>query len=218
MVFVQIANNQDGSASARFMYKTNLPSGNSMFWNTDPAVGPVGTLASINDVSPIGTWTVKFENNTSITLTTPSGTSTNFAMPTASAELFADPLYVYLGSQPNQLANIGQAVTVSRFQVTGVPTPLDDSFAGDSLDAGKWAVVAADATGIIQVPATSKYWLTWDAPATGLGVQSATALSAGAWVDPELTNIVQIGSQKAVLVPADKLPRPGAGFCRLIKP
>lgn len=81
-----------------------------MIWNTDPATGPVGTLAIINDVSPIGTWTVKFENNTSITLTTPSGTSTNFAMPTEAA-LFADPLYVYLGSQPNQLANIGQAVT-----------------------------------------------------------------------------------------------------------
>ncbi|MBL9138563.1 MAG: hypothetical protein JNK85_22030 [Verrucomicrobiales bacterium] len=218
LVFVQIANNEDGTASARFMYKTNLPSGNAMFWNTDPANGPVGTLASINDPSPTGTWTVKFENNTSVTLTTPSGTSTNFAMPAAAAELFADPLYVYLGSQPNQVANIGQAVTVSRFQITGVSTPLDDSFAGETLDAAKWQVVAADASGIIQVPSTTKYWLTWDAPATGFAVQSATALGAGSWADAGLTNIVQIGSQKAVLVPAANLPSPTTGFFRLMKP
>lgn len=218
LVFVQIANNQDGTASARFMYKTNLPSGNAMLWNTDPANGSVGTLATINDASPIGTWTVKFENNTGITLTTPSGTSTNFVMPAAAAELFADPIYVYLGSQPNQVASIGQAVTVSRFQITGVPTPLDDAFTADTLDTAKWQVVAADASGITQVPPTTKYWLSWDAPATGYSVQSAAALGTGAWGDPGLTNIVQIGSQKAVLVPAANLPSPAVGFFRLMKP
>lgn len=218
LIFFQIANNDDGTATGRFMYKTNQPSGNSMFWNTDPAAGPVGTLGSISDASAIGTWTLKFANNTEVTVTTPSGTSTNLTLPSASADLFADPLHVYFGVQPNQLGNIGQSASLSQLKISGGETPLEDSFTGETLDATKWQVVAADAAGIIPVAPSTKYWLTWLAPATGFVVQSSDVLSAGAWKDAGLSNVVQLGTSKAVLVPSANLPSPATGYFRLIKP
>lgn len=218
IVFVQIAGNSDGTASARFMYKTNLPSGNAMLWNTDEAAGPVGTLAIISDASANGTWTVTFQNDTQVTLTTPSGAVTNVAMPAAAAELFADPMFVYVGVQPNQVANLGQSATLGEVRFTGVPTPLTETFSGDALDATRWAIVAESASGIVQVPTAARYWLDWEAPATGFVVQSSPSLAAGSWVDPGLSNVIQIGNRKTVLVPQSALPAGRTGYFRLIKP
>jgi hypothetical protein len=199
------------------MYKTNQPGGNSMLWNADPANGAVGTLALISDASPLGAWSVTFKNDTNITLKTPSGSSTNFAMPADAAALFADPVFVYFGVQPNQPASIGQAAIFSRAQISGVVTPLDDTFTGETLDATKWQVAAADAPGIVQVPPDAVYWLKWAAPATGFGVQSSPRIAREAWGDPGLTNIIQVGVERMVLVPTSSLPGP-VGFFRLLKP
>lgn len=219
VVFVQIANNDDGTGTARFMYKTNLPSGNSMFWNTDPSAGPVGTLASISDASPVGTWNITLNNNTDVTVTSPSGVSTNFALPAEAAELFADPIYTYVGVQPNNLQNIGQSVTLSSFKITGAATPLEDSFSAEALDPARWAVVAPDATGIVVVPPTARYWLVWDAPSTGFVVQSSPTLVPVAWADPGVNeNIVQLGTKKSVILPETALPTGSAAFFRLVKP
>jgi hypothetical protein len=196
-----------------------------MLWNTDPANGPVGTLAFIGDPSVRGTWSVTFKNNTDITVTTPGGSSTNFAMPAEAAALFADPLHAYFGIQPNSMDNIGQAAIFSRVQITGVPVPLDDSFGGVrpdpesplQLDGGLWLLAAQDAPGIVLVPADSVYWLKWTAPATGFALQASSSLKAGSWVDPGLTNIIQVGSQKMVLVPSSGLPSATAGFFRMFK-
>lgn len=216
VVFVQLANQADGSAGFRFMIKTNLPSGNAMFWNTDPANGAVGTLATISDASPLGTWSVTFRNDTDVTLTTPSGTTTNFSLASEAVSLFAEPLYAYFGVQPNTMENIGQAATLSRISIAGVPTPLEDSFGGEALAAGSWAVVAADPPGLVVVPPTTRYWLTWAAPSAGYVVQSTADLKT--WADPGLTGVFQIGPEKRALVPASALPSAGAGFFRLMKP
>lgn len=218
VVFLQIVNNSDGTATGRFMYKINQPGGNSMLWNTDPATGPVGTLATISDASARGTWSLVFKNNTDITLTTPSGTSTNFAMPVAAAALFSDPLIAYFGTQPNNAGNIGQSATFSHIQITGGPTTLNDNFASDALDATKWQLAAADAPGVVQVPPTAMFWLKWTAPATGFVVQSSTDLAPGSWKDANLGNVIQVGSQKMALVTSASLPAKGTGFFRLFKP
>ena len=42
VVFFQVGLDGDGSATGRFMYKTNQPGGNSMFWNEYETNGPVG--------------------------------------------------------------------------------------------------------------------------------------------------------------------------------
>jgi len=218
VVFLHLENLASGSATMTFRYKTNLPSGNAMFWNADPATGPAGSLGSISDVSPLGTWSVTFRENTQVTLTAPSGSTTNLVMPADAAGLFSEPLYAYFGTQPNNPGNIGQAATLSKVSITGVSTPLDDGFTGEVLDAGNWAVVAADAPGVMIVPTGAKYWLAWDAPATGFIPQSASKLSADAWSDPGFASPVQVGSEKRVLVLESKLPSAGSGFFRLIKP
>ncbi len=218
VVFLQIANNADGTATAAFMYKTNLPSGNAMFWNTDPANGAVGRLATVSDASAVGTWSLSFKNNTDFTLTAPSGASTNSALPADAALLFADPLYAYFGIQPNQTGNIGQAAVFSRLQISGTLNPIEDTFTGDVLDTTKWAVVAADAGGVVQVPATTAYSLQWTAPASGFELRTSPVLQAGSWTDPGLTNVFQMGTQKVVLVPQSALPSASQGFFQLVKP
>ena len=139
-------------------------------------------------------------------------------MPAEAAALFADPVYAYFGIQPNGTANIGQSAALSRIQITGVPTPLDDTFSGETLDTAKWQAVAADASGVVQVPQSAAYWLKWTAPATGYGVQSSPSLAPASWTDPGLANVIQIGTQKAVVVPSASLPSTAGGFFRLIKP
>ena len=218
VVFVQVVNNADGSATGRFMYKTNLAGGNSMLWNADPAKGAVGSLGSITEPSPLGLWSVSFQDTSNVTLTGPSGVSTNLVMPAAAAALFTEPLYAYVGIQPNTEANIGQAALISEISITGVATPLIDYFQGDSLNLANWQVAAVDAPGVTFVPLSAKYWLSWDAPATGFTVQSAQQPGPGAWVDAGLSNVVQIGSRKTVVVPSANLPSTGVGFFKLAKP
>jgi hypothetical protein len=216
-VFFQIVNNADGTASGSFHYKTNQPNGNSMLWNTDPAQGGVGSLASINASTPLGTWSLGFSNNTSITVTTPDGTSTNFTMPSAAAALFADPLYAYFGIQPNNAVGIGQSATFSRVQISGVSTPVDDHFNAGALNSTVWQVVAQDPAGVQVVPANSAYWLSWTLPANGYNVLSASAIGAGGWTDAGLTNILSFGGHNMTLITSTNLPGATTGFFQLQK-
>src|SRR5688572_21722642 len=96
VVFLDIQNNANG-ANATFRYKTNLPSGNSMIYNDNSTNGPVGVLASIGSAQVNGVWSLTFSNDTSVTITTPAGSSTNFAFPAESTALFSGPLYAYFG-------------------------------------------------------------------------------------------------------------------------
>lgn len=216
LVFFQIAYNDNQEIVGRFMYKTNQPSGNSMIWNTDETKGAVGSLAFLTNSTAIGTWSITFNNNNQITMTAPGGVSTNFTMPADAAALFADPAVVYFGVQPNQIANIGQSAVFSRLQITGTTTALDDSFTGDTLDTAIWQTVAADAGGISVVPPTAAFQLSWGAPATGFVVQASPTLAADSWYDPGLSNVVQVGSSKKVLVPQSTLTNANT-FYRLIK-
>ncbi len=198
VVFVQIVNQSDGSASASFLYKTNQPSGNSMFWNTDPAKGGVGNLATITNATTIGTWSVTLSNN-AITLKTPSGTSTNFTMPAEAAALFAGPGYAYFGVQPNQLANIGQSAIFSRIQIEGTDVTIDEEFLGSQLLPDTWEYAAEDVAGIVLVP--KALWISWTLPAVGYTVQSALSLASDAWQTLDFTNIVQVADRRQVLLP-----------------
>lgn len=198
VVFVQIVNQSDGSASASFLYKTNQPSGNSMFWNTDPTAGGVGNLATITNATTLGTWSLTLNSN-AITMTTPSGTSTNFTMPADAAALFAGPGYAYFGAQPNQLANIGQSAILSRIQIEGTDVAIDEQFLGAQLLPDTWEYAAEDAAGIVLVP--QAMWISWSLPAVGFSLQSATSLASDAWQSSELTNVIQVSDRRLVLLP-----------------
>jgi hypothetical protein len=168
--------NPNGSATGTFQYKVNQPSS----WNTSLVV------STTNAAGPLGTWTLAFNNNTNVTLTAPDKTSTNFAMATADAALFVDPLYIYLGDQPNENANIGQSSTFSAFSVTGAANSFSDNFA--TFNTNNWANdTASDVLGIFVNAPDAKYWLTWPTPDAGFTNIFATdnlsnQITNGQWI------------------------------------
>src|SRR4030095_6107313 len=113
--------------------------------------------------------------------------------------------------------NIGQSATLGRVQITGVNTPIDESFATPTLSPDTWQVVAEHAAGVIPVPPSALFWLTWTVPDTGFKLQTAQSLP-GTWSDLANSNI-QLGSRKRVLVFSSSLPASDTGnyFFRLIK-
>jgi hypothetical protein len=157
--------NPDHSATGTFQYKVNQPSS----WNTSLVV--TNHCAS----GPLGTWSLTFKNNTNVTLTAPDNTSTNFIIPASDASLFQDPLFFYIGDQPNVNGNIGQSSTFNRVTITGATDSIDDNFVSKGtpgqpyvLDPSTWANdTASDALGIFITAPDAKYWLTWPTPDGG---------------------------------------------------
>jgi len=147
--------NPDGTGSGTLQYKVN-----------DPSDWTAALVVSKNCASgPVGTWSLTFNNNTNVTITAPDNTSTNFTIPASDAALFQDPLSVYVGTLPNNNANIGQSSTFSRVQVSGSAGSINDTFA--SLNPATWALYAEDPPGVFITASDAKYWVTWPLPDYG---------------------------------------------------
>jgi hypothetical protein len=175
--------NPDQTATGTFQYKVNQSSS----WNTSLVV--TKSCAT----GPLGTWSLTFNNNTNVTLTAPDNTSTNFTMAASDAALFVNPLYVYLGDQPNANANIGQSSTFSQLTITGASDSIDDNFASDgTLNTNTWANdTASDENGIFVTAPDATLWVTWPTPDGGFTNVYAT---------DNLTN--QIGNAQWVSLPS----------------
>jgi hypothetical protein len=114
---------------------------------------------------------LSFNNNTNVTIAAPNGATTNFTISATDAALFADPLYVYFGTEPTANANIGQSSTFSRISITGAAGAIDDNFVSHGppyvLDHTVWAFNAADPNGVFVTSPDAKYWITWPLPDGG---------------------------------------------------
>jgi len=193
------------NVSTTFSYKTNLAGGN-----------PNIVLANIGGAG-IGTWSLRFNSATSMTLTPPagSGSATNFSMDSASAAYFSNPLVAYFGVQPNVTTGEGQYVDVTEINVG--PAGVDDHFSADSaLDSGTWTPIAVS-TNSIWIAGTGtggKYWLNWTIPDIGFGLEESTNLAGGTgWVLPSFFNghtqsPVQLleGNARWALIPTNCVP------------
>ncbi len=218
-IFVQIQNNPDGSASARFMWKTNDPGANDMIW------GPIGTLGSLSEpAGPLGTWSIAFVNDTNVTLTSPSGLSTNFNFPDDAALQAAFPqgsVVAYFGGMPNATSNPGQGIVITDISITGPAsaiTPIDDHFTEGVLDANTWVVRAASAADVSLVQNNIHWSLKWTLPDLHFLLQSAPSV-LGPWTDATIiTNASQSGSTKSLLVPDTALASKASTFFRMVKP
>jgi hypothetical protein len=159
VVALYVGINPDQSATGTFQYKVNAASS----WNTSLVVSKKCAAG------PVGTWSLTFNDDTNVTLTAPDNTSTNFTMASADALLFQDPVFVYVGDQPNVNANIGQSSTFSQLTITGAADSINDNFASDgTLDTNTWANdTASDENGIFVTASDAKYWLTWPTPDGG---------------------------------------------------
>lgn len=214
VVFLDIQNQVNGGAFANFRYKVDETNGNSMIYGS-------GTIAGIGAPSIRGTWSLTFDPAGPITLTAPNGANTNFSMPSEHLAPFNGPAYAYFGIQPNRPANIGQSATLARLQITGVPTPIDDTFSGPGLDTATWQVVAENVAGVVTVPPDATFWMTWTLPDRDFVFQVAEDLNfdLSGWADFPLT-ATQIGDRKRTVVLSSQLPPNFTGnyFFRMIKP
>jgi hypothetical protein len=164
VVSLAVSMNPDHSANGQFQYKVN----DAKDWT--PALAFGFRCAT----GPVGTWSLVFNNNTNVTLRAPDNTFTNFTIPASDAALFADPLYFYVGTQPNNNANIGQSSTFSRVKISGAAGSIDDDFItvlapGQPyvLNPDLWALNAADANGVFITAPDAKYWVSWSLPDYG---------------------------------------------------
>jgi hypothetical protein len=184
VVSLAVSVNPDHSANAQFQYKVN----NAGNWNAALAFGfPCAS-------GPVGTWTLSFNNNTNVTLRAPDNTFTNFIISASDAALFADPLYYYVGTQPNNNANIGQSSTFSRVRISGAAGSIDDDFVSTGtpgqpyqLNPNLWALNTADSKGVFITAPDAKYWVTWSLPDYGFTNLYATdnlakKLGSGQWL------------------------------------
>jgi hypothetical protein len=200
-IFMDFETFPNNVADWKFRWKTNsIPDGNGTYYS--------GVLGELNDpAGPLGTWTLTFVNNTNVTMTSPSGLSTNFVFsedklagwvyPAASATPGAPlPLYYYVGCRRNGSSNF-----------------LTDT----ALDTNKWEVIAAYGPSVQLVPSTPKpvYWVNWTLPANGFSLESSPSLT-GPWTDSASPALAFAGNVKS-LVTASDLPSADSGYFRLVK-
>lgn len=210
-VFLDIRQNPDGTGNATFRYKVNQPNGNAMMYGD----GVIGTLGV---PSPLGVWSLRFQNNTNITLTGPGGASTNFNMSAEHAELFrpATGMTASFGVQPNQIPLIGYSSTFGEFKITvGNNTVLQDGFttvydgAQGPVNPDLWTRRMDNATGI-SILTSSGYQVSWGVPDAGYSLLASSNLNNG-WYDLNVP-LALAGSTRNAFVATTNLPAGGNGF------
>ncbi len=213
-IFLQIQNNADGSASARFMYKTNDANANDQLW------GPNGVAVLNDPAGVVGTWSISFLNDTNVTLKSPGGLSTNFnfADSTTLQTYFPQGTVVaYFGCQPNAAGNVGQGAVLSEVKISGLTPAIDDKFTGPTLDLNTWRIAAAQPAGVTVSPNDVHWSLAWTLPDLYYELQSAASVT-GPWTDvTQMTNAVQSGTSKTLGIPDSTLPGQNASYYRMIK-
>ena len=221
VLMLDIQGHADGTASAWFRYKINTPNDNAFLYGA-------GTLGQLDcSAGPLGTWSMSFLNDTDITLTAPNGATKALSFPDAAAvrNAFGGRVTAYFGNQANDPAQIGQATTFSRIEITNAPRaqPIQEAFPGPDLNqhptnvSWQWVKLAASPAGISVVVTEGGLALSWSLPDDGFSLQFSPSLSTPGWIDPGLQNIVSQGTSKTVFIPRSALPNAASGFFRLVK-
>ncbi len=227
VLFLTVQQADNGQATFNFRYKTNQPAGNAMLFNgnsptntvSNPNGWPIQPVFSLGASQAVGNWSVTFANITNVTVSGPGGATTNFVLDLATAQLFADPVTLILGGQPNNANGYGKALVYGSFSVTGNDSPFSDNFTNDtSLDTATWKDLSNDPNGDILVPPGSFEWVNWSLPDAGFGLQTAAAVNAAAssWRDLTPTTLLNNGTRQA-LVDKSTLAGGSAGYFRLIQ-
>lgn len=196
IIYFSVAGNSDGTGYGQFRYKWGGPANE----NTN-----LFSLITVTNPTPLGTWTMALDLD-HVTITAPNGNSASTNMPSGASTAFYNPMSVYLGAQANLTNNIGQEVVFSGFQIVsnGVTTLLDN-FTTPSLDLTKWQLASEDPTGVLQVPPSAGYSVTWNVPFSGFRLTSSTnAGLAGGWPASGLP-ISVFNGRAIVLIPTTYL-------------
>lgn len=207
----RINNLADGAAWSEVRYKTNSPDDNGILWGA-------GNLGGVWSPTPLGTWTITFDHDTNITVTTPAGGTLVTNFPPELVPIFNNTMKIYVGAVPNSLDRIGQMAVLTNVKITGTPNaaPVNSDFLGQPLDTNVWEILAASPTlGVQQIPTDAAYWVMWTLPALGFALEGSPTVN-GPWTSPAPTGF-DVGGKHRVLLRQADLPSPEAGFWRLVK-
>jgi len=216
-IFMELQNKADGSAAFTFRWKTNsIPDGNATYYSS-----PLAALSDPN--GPVGTWTLTFVNDTNVTLTSPSGSTTNFEFSADKLAGYVDassaalPLYYYIGAKPQEMINRGLSAVLSRVKIQGFTANIDDTFSNAAgLDTNIWQLAANNAGAVQVVAPNALYWVNWTLPDAGFALQTNAVLTGTNWNENGAPTL-QSGLGKSVLITSGDLPGLNQGFFRLIK-
>jgi len=161
------------------LWKTNTPNANAA---NEALTGYPNGYASTNmsNASPVGTWTLTFNNNTAGTLTPPQGVGALpfvISDPNASSD-FADPVELLIGIQANSppapassTANEGLYVDYGNIKITGTVNPINENFQSEPgtnttiTSSGNWDTSdSAAPTGVVLVTTNDACWVRWNKP------------------------------------------------------
>jgi len=198
VIYLDIENQADGSATAQFRYKVGAPAA-----NTDSLVTVTNSSSA---GGALGKWSMTLTNDDAgyisyATITAPGGDAATTNLPFAyGITYFVNPMTVYIGVQPDLTNNIGQQAIFSNFQIisNGVPL-LNDSFTSIGLDSSTWALAAEDPNGVLQISPSAAFLLTWNVPDTGYRLISNGSLSNTTWQTSLLPKSLYKGRRIVVL-------------------
>jgi hypothetical protein len=216
-------------ATLTFRSKTNLPNSNGDgTTNNDLYAGPKGSVTDTNRVT--GTWSCTFSNNTSVTLTSPSGFTTNFNLDPNIASIYNSPIYLYWGvSCGNTDTSKGVAYAVSHIGVTGAASTIDQTFVdGTPLDTvSTWEYKSSNGGNpqseifVLPVEDEQGFVLNWpQLNASGFNLQTnSVSLTASNFWSTNALAPVNIGVSKYIFLSTNDInPQSGNLFFRLAKP
>lgn len=210
---ITVGRHGDGAPGGwmRFAYKNDPANGGGggsngvaghEYWVNDDGTGQGGAVVFASSAFMEGTWTVTIANNTAITLTTADGqTSTGSLLP-ATAQLFDNGLFVYIGAVPGAptapfTTNTGQNVILNSFSISGVATPLEIDFKTEALDTAGVEKAAPTPASVVQMIAgEASYWLRWNPPTSGFLPQQSTTLKAEEWTALSMTEAFLFGENE----------------------
>lgn len=207
-LWISIQANADGTVTAGIAYKTNEPAGNTQLFNppTQLVQGTVETNG-LTVPSAVGTWTLTFTSDTAMTLTAPNGSSTNVSLPANVAALYSGYVGAFLNSSGETAQNVGQYMTYSAYNITGVATPVNENLTSGGLSAPFLQLISQNYyyTGNYTtnppdqqfVTSADAYWLHWTLPDAGFSPIVSTKLGNPTnWNDLVATNTFTSGGQR----------------------
>jgi hypothetical protein len=234
-----ITTNQPPTAFWSFHWKTNAPGQNGQFYEATNQV-------TITNPTPVGKWTLKFTSDTTFSMTSPNGNTTNVTMGVTLGEgggvivpdislNFADYGSVFLGTFINTNTAAGNEVIYSAAYVgdvlgnlnivsnnwaleTGTETGQRGDYPAPVNWTNNWQIVAGAPTWL--VPVDNARWLNWTVPDGGFHLQTnGTGVGMAAnWSTNNVPTATPFLSKKTILIKPTDLPASQQLFFRLANP
>ena len=221
-LWMNIQANADGTVTAGIAWKTNQPAGNSQYYAQPGQMVPGNVEATgLTVPSAVGTWSVTFTSDTAITITAPNGAHTNATLPADIAAAYTNVSF-FLNSTMNNNANVGQYVVFTGLNITGVGTPVHETFQGSlntpflQLTSQGYGGSTTPPNQIFATSADDAFWFHWTLPDSGFGPVTKPSLAAANWTDLGLPILLNGGS-RWVLVPKASLPGASQGYFAVLK-